>query len=37
MLKNTNPEFEKFGEIYFSTVYPEVVKGWHFKKDIPYN
>ncbi len=29
MLKNTDPHFEQFGEIYFSTAYPEVVKGWH--------
>jgi dTDP-4-dehydrorhamnose 3,5-epimerase len=29
MLRNDDPEFEKFGEIYFSTVYPRVVKGWH--------
>ena len=29
MLKSTDPEFLGFGEIYFSTVYPGVVKGWH--------
>ena len=29
MLKVTDPEFEQFGEIYFSTVYPGIVKGWH--------
>lgn len=29
MLKETDPHFERFGEIYFSTVYPGVVKGWH--------
>jgi dTDP-4-dehydrorhamnose 3,5-epimerase len=29
MLKSTDPHFEKFGEIYFSTAYPGVVKGWH--------
>ena len=29
MLKATDPEFEQFGEIYFSMVYPGVVKGWH--------
>ncbi len=28
-LKATDPEFEAFGEIYFSTVNPGVVKGWH--------
>lgn len=29
MLKSTDPHFEKFGEIYFSTIYPGVIKGWH--------
>lgn len=29
MLKATDPHFERFGEIYFSTVHPGVVKGWH--------
>ncbi len=29
MLKATDPHFERFGEIYFSVVYPGVVKGWH--------
>ncbi len=29
MLKETDPHFERFGEIYFSTVYPGAVKGWH--------
>ncbi|OGX45675.1 MAG: dTDP-4-dehydrorhamnose 3,5-epimerase [Omnitrophica WOR_2 bacterium RIFCSPLOWO2_02_FULL_63_16] len=29
MLKCTDPHFEQFGEIYFSMVYPGVVKGWH--------
>jgi dTDP-4-dehydrorhamnose 3,5-epimerase len=29
MLKRTDPHFAGFGEIYFSTVYPGVVKGWH--------
>jgi dTDP-4-dehydrorhamnose 3,5-epimerase len=29
MLRADDPHFEKFGEIYFSTVYPGVVKGWH--------
>ncbi len=29
MLKATDPHFEQFGEIYFSCVYPGVVKGWH--------
>lgn len=29
MLKRTDPHFNGFGEIYFSTVYEGVVKGWH--------
>lgn len=29
MLRADDPHFQQFGEIYFSTVYPEVVKGWH--------
>ncbi len=37
MLKNTDPEFEQFGEIYFSTVHPSVVKGWHLHKTMTLN
>ena len=29
MLKETDPHFIRFGEIYFSTVYEGVIKGWH--------
>lgn len=29
MLRATDPHFISFGEIYFSTVYRDVVKGWH--------
>jgi len=29
MLKASDPHFRGFGEIYFSTVYRGVVKGWH--------
>lgn len=29
MLRVTDSHFERFGEIYFSLVYPGVVKGWH--------
>lgn len=28
MLRSTDPHFSRFGEIYFSTVYPGVVKAW---------
>lgn len=29
MQENSDPEFKGFGEIYFSTIYPGIVKGWH--------
>ena len=29
MLRADDPHFERFGEIYFSVVYPGVVKAWH--------
>lgn len=29
MLRRTDPHFREFGEIYFSTVYRDVIKGWH--------
>ncbi|MEA2160104.1 MAG: dTDP-4-dehydrorhamnose 3,5-epimerase [Solirubrobacteraceae bacterium] len=29
MLREDDPAFERFGEIYFSLVYPGVVKAWH--------
>ena len=29
MLRCDDPNFEEFGEIYFSIAYPEVIKGWH--------
>ena len=29
MLRRDDPHFEQFGEIYFSTAYPGVIKGWH--------
>lgn len=34
MLKSTDPHFSTFGEIYFATVYPGVVKGWHRHKNM---
>jgi dTDP-4-dehydrorhamnose 3,5-epimerase len=34
MLKCTDPYFVQFGEIYFSTVYPGVVKAWHKHSDM---
>ena len=32
MLRRDDPEFVTFGEIYFSIVYPGVVKGWHIHR-----
>ena len=29
MLRSDDPYFEQFGEIYFSIVYPDVIKGLH--------
>lgn len=37
MLKSTDPAFLAFGEIYFSSVYPGVVKGWHLHKKMTLN
>lgn len=32
MMRADSPAFVSFGEIYFSTVYPGVIKGWHLHK-----
>jgi dTDP-4-dehydrorhamnose 3,5-epimerase len=32
MLRATDPHFAGFGEVYFSTIYPGVVKGWHLHR-----
>ena len=37
MLKRDDPWFEKFGEIYFSAVYPGAIKGWHLHKVMTLN
>jgi dTDP-4-dehydrorhamnose 3,5-epimerase len=37
MLKSTDAHFQQFGEIYFSTVYLGVVKGWHRHKEMTLN
>ena len=37
MLRNNDPHFQQFGEIYFSVVYPGVVKGWHLHKEMTLN
>ena len=37
MLKSNDPWFTQFGEIYFSTVHPGIVKGWHFHEKMDLN
>jgi dTDP-4-dehydrorhamnose 3,5-epimerase len=37
MLRADAPHFERFGEIYFSTIYPNVVKGWHLHRRMTLN
>jgi dTDP-4-dehydrorhamnose 3,5-epimerase len=37
MLRRTDPHFIEFGEIYFSTVYEGVVKGWHRHREMTLN
>jgi len=37
MLRCDDSHFEKFGEIYFSVVYPNVIKGWHVHKKMTLN
>lgn len=37
VLRRDDPWFEKFGEVYFSMVYPGVVKGWHIHERMTLN
>ncbi len=37
MLRADSPVFEKFGEIYFSTIYHQSIKGWHLHKESALN
>lgn len=37
MLRRDDEAFEEFGEIYFSKVYPGVVKGWHLHQRMTLN
>jgi dTDP-4-dehydrorhamnose 3,5-epimerase len=37
MMRNDSPYFKKFGEIYFSLVYPGAIKGWHIHKKMELN
>ncbi len=37
MMRADDPEFEQFGEIYFSTIHPGVIKGWHIHTEMTLN
>ena len=37
MMRKDEPAFQQFGEIYFSTVYRDAVKGWHRHRDMTLN
>ena len=37
MLRCDSSIFQKFGEIYFSSVYPGAIKGWHIHKKMTLN
>tara|TARA_B100001063_G_scaffold222431_1_gene228893 strand:- start:910 stop:1353 length:444 start_codon:yes stop_codon:yes gene_type:complete len=37
MLRNDNEVFEKFGEIYFSTIFENKIKAWHLHKEATLN
>jgi dTDP-4-dehydrorhamnose 3,5-epimerase len=37
MLRDDSEGFERFEEIYFSTVYPGAVKGWHRHREMTLN
>jgi dTDP-4-dehydrorhamnose 3,5-epimerase len=37
MLKKTDPYFKKFGEIYFSVIFPGAIKGWHVHRKMELN
>ena len=37
MLRADDPHFQGFGEIYFSTVNPGAIKGWHIHREMTLN
>jgi len=37
MLRADDPHFDRFGEIYFSVIYPGVIKGWHLHSRMTIN
>jgi dTDP-4-dehydrorhamnose 3,5-epimerase len=37
MLKETDPHFRQFGEIYFSVIFPDAIKAWHVHRKMELN
>lgn len=37
MLRNDSEQFERFGELYFSMVYPGAIKAWHLHQEMTLN
>jgi dTDP-4-dehydrorhamnose 3,5-epimerase len=37
MLRSTDEHFMQFGEIYFTTIYRDVIKGWHKHREMTLN
>ena len=37
MMRNDNQVFDKFGEIYFSTILEDKIKAWHLHKEATLN
>ena len=37
MLRRDDPHFIEFGEIYFTSIYRDVIKGWHRHRDMTLN
>lgn len=37
IMKRSDDEFKTFGEVYCSTIYPGIVKGWHLHKEMTLN
>lgn len=37
MLRRTDPHFVELGEIYFTPIYRDVVKGWHRHRLMTFN
>ena len=37
MMRSDDPQFERFGEIYFSMIYPGAIKAWHLHTKMTLN